>query len=245
MLRWIVELGRIDVMTEVSMLSSHLANPRQRHLDEAIRVFRYLKQNYTRMLVFDPTYPHIDESGFVEHDWYHFYRDAKEPIPNNLPKPRGGLVTTHCFVDASHANNHANRCSQTGILIFLNRSPVIWYSKRQNTVESSTFGSEMIALKTAIEMIQGLRFKLRSFGVPIEGPTDVFCDNEAVTNAARKPEVTLSKKHNSVAWHIVQQAAAMKMCCMTWEHTSTNLADLLTKTKTRAEREVIIDRFMY
>ncbi len=169
----------------------------------------------------------------------------KEPIPENLPRPRGGLVTTHCFVDASHADNKANRCSQTGILIFLNRLPVIWYSKRQNTVESSTFGSEMVALKTAVEMIQGLRFKLRSFGVPIQGPADVFCDNEAVTNAAKKPEVTLSKKHNSVAWHIVRQASAMKMCQLAWEPTSTNLADLLTKTKTRAEREAIIDRFMY
>ena len=91
-----------------------------------------------------------------------------------MPELRGNLVTTHCFVDTSHADNKSNQRSKTGILIFLNRSSILRFSKRQNTVESSNFGSEMVALKTAVEMIQGLQFKLRSFGVPIEGPGDVF-----------------------------------------------------------------------
>ncbi len=100
-------------------------------------------------------------------------------------------------------------------------------------------------MKIAVEMIQGLRFKLRSFGIPIEGPADVFFDNEAVANAARKPETTLTKKHNAVAWHKCREAAAMKMIRVAWEDTSINLADLLTKVKTKVEREVLIDRFMY
>ena len=107
-------------MTEVLMISSHLANPRQRHLDEAICVFAYLKQHYKRMLVFDPSYPHVDQTRFVQHDWYDFYRDAKEPIQEKLSNPRGGPVPTHCFVDASHANNRANWQPQTSILVFLN-----------------------------------------------------------------------------------------------------------------------------
>ncbi len=240
-----VKLESIDKMMEVSMLSLHLANPRQRHLDEAIRIFVHLKQNYKRTLAFNPRYPHVEEDGFVRHDWYEFYKGAVEPIPDNLPEPRNNLVTTHCFVDASHANNKSNRRSQMGILIFLNRSPIVWFSKQQNTVESSTFGSEMVALKTAVKMIQGLRFKLRSFGVPIEGPADVFCDNEVVTNAASKPETTLAKKHNAVAFHKVREATAMNMVRVAWEITLANLADLLTKRKTKAERESIIERFMY
>ena len=73
------------------------------------------------------------------------------------------------------------RQSQTGILIFVNRAPVIWYSKRQNTVEVSMFGSEITAMKNAIELIEALRYKLRMFGVPIDGTTNIFRDNEAVT----------------------------------------------------------------
>ena len=64
----------------------------------------------------------------------------------------------------------------TGFLIFINRAPIIWYSKRQNTVESSAFSSEFIAAKTCVEHITALRYKLRMFGVPVDGPTKVLCD---------------------------------------------------------------------
>ena len=60
----------------------------------------------------------------------------------------------------------------------MNRAPVIWYSKRQNTVETSTFGSEFIALRISTEMIEGLRYKLRMFGVPIDVPANVLGDNQ-------------------------------------------------------------------
>ena len=88
--------------------------------------------------------------------------------------PRGNPMSTHCFVDASHGSDMSTRRSQTGILIFCNRAPIIWYSKRQNTVEASTFGSEFQAMKNAVELIEALRYKLRMFGVPIDGPTNVF-----------------------------------------------------------------------
>ena len=76
----------------------------------------------------------------------------------------------------------------TGILIFFNCAQIIWHSKRQNGVETSTFGSELTALKNAVEMITALRYKLRMFGVPIDGPTDMFCDIEAVYKNAYTPE---------------------------------------------------------
>jgi hypothetical protein len=79
--------------------------------------------------------------NFHQSDWHNFYRDAKEEIPDDSPPSRGGMVFMHCFVDADHASNCVTRRSQTGILTFLNRTPIEWYSKRQNTIESSTFGS--------------------------------------------------------------------------------------------------------
>ena len=76
---------------------------------------------------------------FRKHDWYDFYRDAKEDIPpHDMPAPRGNTMSTHCFVDASHGSNRSTRRSQTGILIFCNHAPIRWHSKRQNTVEAST-----------------------------------------------------------------------------------------------------------
>ena len=74
-----------------------------------------------------------------------------------MPEPRGHAVQINCFVDADHAGDVVSRRSHTGIIIYVNRAPVIWYSKRQNTVETSTFGSEFIALRIATELIEGLR----------------------------------------------------------------------------------------
>jgi hypothetical protein len=44
--RWMVELGRVDIATEISLLSSHLAYPREGHLDAALHVMGYLKQKH-------------------------------------------------------------------------------------------------------------------------------------------------------------------------------------------------------
>ena len=99
-----------------------------------------------------------------------------------------------CFVDAPQASNKLTYRSHTGIFILLNSAPIVWYSKKQNAVETSTFGSEFVALRIATELVQGLRYKLRMMGVPLDGPTSVYCDNESVTKNASVPESTLSKK---------------------------------------------------
>lgn len=244
-LRWSVELGRIDIALEVSLMSSHMAAPRIGHLQQLLHMLGYLKRVPKLTLAFDPRHPEIDEQRFHKYDWHDFYRDAKEEIPHDFPSPRGHEITTHCFVDASHASDLSNRRSQTGILIFLNRAPILWYSKRQNTVESSTFGSEFVAMKIAVEMIQGLRYKLRSFGIPINEATNVFCDNDAVCKNTSLPHSTLNKKHNSIAYHKCREAAAAGIIRVTKEDTTTNLADALTKLKGATERERIFFKFMY
>jgi hypothetical protein len=137
------------------------------------------------------------------------------------------------------------RRSQTGILLFLNRAPIIWYSKRQNTVETSTFGSEFVAMRIAVELIEALRYKLRMFGVPLDGPTNVFCDNEAVTKNATIPESTLKKKHNSIAYHRTREAVAAETIRVAKEDGVTNLADVLTKLLPQATKDFLCDRFMY
>ena len=244
-LRWAVELGRIDIATEVSMMSTHLALPREGHLQQVYHMFGYLKAKPKKTIAFDPAHPNIDESRFLQCDWQDFHRGAKESIPGDMPEPRGNVVTTHCFVDADHAGNKVTRRSQSGILIFVNRAVVLWYSKRQNTVETSTFGSEFVAMRVAVELIEALRYKLRMFGVPIEGATNVFCDNEAVTKNAMFPESTLKKKHNAIAYHRTREAVAAGTIRVTKEDGKTNLADILTKPLPQITRELLCDKFMY
>ena len=93
------------------------------------------------------------------------------------PYPHGVPVTKTAYIDASHVENRVTQISQTGFIIFLNRSTIIWYSKRQNTVEASTLSSEFIAMKVCVEHINALSFTLQMFGVPVEESTKVLYDN--------------------------------------------------------------------
>jgi hypothetical protein len=83
------------------------------------------------------------------------------------------------------------------------------------------------------------------FGIPIEGPANVFCDNEAVTKNVTIPESTLKKKHNSIAYHRTREAVAAETIRVTKEDGTTNLADVLTKLLPQATKDFLCDRFMY
>ena len=195
--------------------------------------------------MFDPAYPKVKEKWFQTYDWHDFYRDAEENIPPNMPEARGLDVTITAFVDANHAGDKSDRKSQTGVLIFVNKAPIHWYSKKQNTVESSTFGAEFCAMKTALEMIEGLRYKLRMLGIPIDGPANVFCDNEAVYKNTSIPESVLKKKHHSIAYHKCREAVAAKTMRIAKQGTEKNLADLFTKVLTNMRRTFLLERFTY
>ena len=165
--------------------------PRQGHLEQVMHIFGYLKIHKKMRLMFDTSDPHISSGRFKTYDWEDFYRDAEEGIPGNMPEARGLLVSISVFVDADLAGDKSNRRSQTGVLIFINRAPIHWLSKKQPSVETSTFGSEFRAMKISVEMVEALRYKLRMFGVPLDGTASVFCDNEAVY-----------KKHSAAGVHI-------------------------------------------
>jgi len=88
-----------------------------------------------------------------------------------------------------------------GILLFVNNTPINWYSKRQNTEETSTYGAELAALRVAIELIIEYQYKLRMMGIRIKGASQVLCDNKSVVLSTSLPSSTLKKKHNALAYH--------------------------------------------
>jgi hypothetical protein len=94
-----------------------------------------------------------------------FYEVTEEELPPHMPEPLGYPVNIYTFVDANHAGNLVTQQSHTGILLFVQNSPILWLSCQQNTVETSTFGSEFVALQTARDLIISMRYKLRMFGI--------------------------------------------------------------------------------
>ena len=168
------------------------------------------------------------------------YPDAIDLMPPNIPSPRGKRIQINAFVDADHAGESTTRRSQTGIIIYGNMAPLKWFSKRQNTCEASTFGSEFVAMRILVEMLIGLRYKLRMFGIPIDGPCNVFCDNEAVSKSSMLAENTLKKKHLSIAFHQSREAVAAGVMLVFYEKTKSNHADLFTKVLNAIDRKRIM-----
>ena len=142
-LRWIVELGCVDVCLEVSMMSSHLALPRKGHREQVMQIFGYLKKYHNAELIFEPSVPTIQEHDFVRRDWTSSefgHVEGKEELPPNMLEPRGMGFTIVAKVDADHASDSVTRRSRTGILLYLNCSLIHWWSKKQARIESSSFG---------------------------------------------------------------------------------------------------------
>ncbi len=104
-MRWMVELGHIDIATEVSMLSSYLVCPRKGHLENALHVMGYLRLKHNSRLIFDPTYPDIDLIAFPSFDWMEFYGNMEEAIPPNTPPPLGKDVDLCMMIDSDHARD--------------------------------------------------------------------------------------------------------------------------------------------
>lgn len=73
----------IDITTEVSVMASMIAQPREGHLDQLFHIFAFLKIRHNAEMVFDPTPPDIGEDEFEQKDWSHtVYGDIKEDLPN-------------------------------------------------------------------------------------------------------------------------------------------------------------------
>ena len=243
MLRWAVELGQINITAEVSMLAAYSAAPRIGHFNAMLHIFAFLKLHPRCRMVFDNSYVPIQTSS--DENFLEFYPNAQEEIPPNAPEERGKAVQMIAFSDSDHAGDLLTRRSRTGVLIFLNRSPIIWYSKKQSCIETSTFGSEFMALKTATDLVKGLCYKLRKMGIPLDGPTHIKVDNMSVFHNATKPESVLKKKSNSIAYHYVRENVAAGVIKVGWESTDTNLADMLTKVQTGPVRKRLADMVLY
>ena len=228
----------------MSFLSQHLALPQVGHLETVYHIFAYLNKHEKSSIIFDPTDPVPITPITAKPDWSSFYDDLEEKLPPRMPEPLGNPVNIHVFVDANHAGNVVTRRSHTGILVFVQNSPILWVSCRQSTVETSTFGSEFVALQHAKDVVVALPYKLRMFGIPLERPAQVYCNNQGVVKNTSIPESVLSKKNNAINYHAVREAAAAGVLQVHKEDTAPNLA-FFTKVLPIDRRRELMGSILY
>jgi hypothetical protein len=105
--------------------------------------------------------------------------------------------------------------------------------------------SELVVMRQANDLVKALRYKLCMFRIPINGPTNIFCDNELVFKNVSRPESVLSKKQHSISYHSVREAVASNTVRVAKEGAATNLSYLFTNTMNKPKRECLLGRFMY
>jgi len=111
----------------------------------------------------------------------------------DAPVPLGNFVMLSHYVDANIYHDMLMGRSVTGILHYLNKTPIDWYSKKQATIETATYGSELMSTRLAVDQIVDLRLTLKYLGVPIHEKSYLFGDHKLVVNSSAKPQSKLHK----------------------------------------------------
>ena len=229
-LQWTVSLGRIDVNTAVMTLSSFRVEPRKGHMDRIKRVYSYLakmKHATIRIRTEEPDLSGLPDQVF---DWEKsVYGEVTELLPDDAPRPLGKEVVTISYHDANLYHNVITGRSVTGIIHFINKTPIDWYSKKQSTVETATYGSEYVSGKTCVEQIIDLRYTLRYLGVSVKKKSFMFGDNSSVVDSSMTPHARIHKRHVALSFHRVREAIAAKIIGYYFIPGEINPADILSK----------------
>ena len=249
-LQWLVSLGRFDVLSATVTLSRFRAEPREGHLARAKHVYGYIRSQPDGAIRVRTGLPDYSELPYKDHDWdYSVYGSVEETIPSDAPEPLGKEVILSTYVDANLYHDMVTGRALTGVLHFVNGTPVEWFSKRQATVETATYGSEFVAAKIATEQVIDLRTSIRYLGIPIKKdsyvsmtdprkaekkrdrdvPTYMFGDNQSVITSSTIPASLLNKRHNALAYHRVREAIAAGIIRFFHIAGKSNPADVLSK----------------
>ena len=223
--------------------------PLKGHLQRAKRVVGYLKKFPHAAIRFRtgiPNYEAVYGEEPEKYDWmYTVYGDSSEEIPSNAPPPKGKCVCLSTFADANLMHDFTTGKSATGVIHMFNQTIMAYMSKRQTQVETATYGSEFVAARTAVEQIMDIRYQLRMFGVPIDGPAWLFGDNQSVITSSTIPHSQLSKRWNALSYHRVREAVSAGIVRFHYLESKENPSDIMTKALDHAAMWPHVDRMLF
>ena len=229
-LQWLISLGRFDVFTATMTMSRFRVEPKIGHLERLKRIYGFVrkwKNAAIRYRTEEPDYSDLPDQLFT---WTKsVYGTVRELIPEDMPKPLGKRITLTTYVDANLFHDIITGRSITAVLHLINKTPFDWFTKRQATVETATFGSEFTAARTAVDQIIDIRTSLRYLGVPVLEETYMFGDNESVVKNSTLPHSILNKRHNALSYHRVREAIAAGFLKFYHVRGENNPADILSK----------------
>jgi hypothetical protein len=212
-LQWAVTLGRFDILIGVTTMSSFCVAPRQGHLDRLQRMYGYIKRHPDGAIRFRTGIPdHKSRTTPLIYNWIiSVYGPNEEELPDSMPTPRGKPFRTTKYEDASRMHCLATGRLMSIIIHLVNQTPVQWVCRKQNVVETATYGSELMSARQATEQVMDLRYTLRMMGISLDGLAWMFGDNQSVMTSSNIPHAKLNKRHNALSYRRVREAISAKL----------------------------------
>eukprot|EP00957_Ditylum_brightwellii_P094392 7187512-Ditylum_brightwellii.AAC.1 len=150
-MQWAVALGYINIIAATVTMARFRPTPCQGHLKHLKHIYCFLHNYKKTAIKFNTEMPDYSNHKIEKKYWGHIYHPCQEEIPEDTPEPYGKSVLTTTFVDANLLHDVTIGRSCTGIIHLLNKTPIDLLSKRQNTVETVTYGPEFVAARTAVD----------------------------------------------------------------------------------------------
>ena len=211
-------------------MSRFRQQPRIGHLQRLKKIIGYLANlphGSLRFRLHEPDYSKLPHN---EYDWQRtVYAGAKKEKSHDISEPKGNHVTLTTYFDANLYHDQVTGRAVTACLHLANATPSHWYTKRQATVETATFGYEFVAARIATYQIIDLRYTLMYLGVPMRSKSYMFGDNKSVVGSSSIPTSTLLRKSTVASHHRVREAIAAGYLQFNWRDGKSNPADSLSK----------------
>ncbi|CAM9594320.1 unnamed protein product, partial [Heterosigma akashiwo] len=141
----------------------------------------------------------------------------------------GGDLVLRAFSDSDFCSDRIDGKSVTGYVLFLGDAPIIWSSKLQGAVTTSTVEAEYLALRSSVKDIMWLRHLLADLGCPQQEPTPVVEDNSACIEWASDLLISKKNRHFHVSYHLAKEQVSLGTIRMLFIKTHDQVADIFTK----------------
>ena len=212
-------------------MSGFRVTPREGHLERLSRMYGYLKRQPDCSISFRTGIPdHESRDTPTEHEWINtVYGSNEEELPLDMPTPKGKPMRTTCYAHANLMHCLATGRSMSGIKHLLNETPIQWFSKKQNVVETATYGFEFMVARQATEQIIDIRYTLRMIGIPLDSPAWLIGDNQSIITSSTIPHSSLNKRHNALSYYRVQEAISARILYFIHVDGKNNPSDIMTK----------------
>lgn len=136
-----------------------------------------------------------------------------------------------CYADASYGDDPTDRKSTYGHTLLIGNGAVVWASKKQRTISTSTTEAEYVAMcQAAKTIVWASKWMRELFGEEfLEMPIKLLGDNQGSLDLIKNPEHHSRTKHIDVQYHYIREVVEDGL--MRTEHVSTKemIADALTK----------------